>query len=270
MARLTGPEIKRRMSNTSFGISLIKKLTKKQAFYLLYLLDKIGICADLRPDIVISPFASSCLGPNSYDVHLAPVLKVRKDSIPDGMIPAIAYDEKTLKDIKPENGDRLWYENAQYWEDARHNPHKYDKQNLAYLQDTKNPGEYIEISIPEQGLILNPRFTYLGCTAEYTETRNLFPSIDGKSTIGRNFLSIHQTAGDGDDGFCGHWTLEITVDANNPVVIYPYMQIGQLYWDKTTGKKTSYANGKHNYNKQEGPTPPAKIKIQPEIFYKVR
>lgn len=262
MTRLTGKEIERQMSYNLFGIPLSKKATSS----LRYVLGTFNISIDLRPNIVITPFDPNCLGPNSYDVHLYPVLKVRKNAIPRGMLPAIPYDKDELDKINYENGDRMWFENAQAWEDARLNPHKYDIANLKYLQNPLVPAEYTEIIIPETGLILNPRFAYLGCTAEYTETRNLFPSIDGKSTIGRNFLCIHQTAGDGDDGFCGQWTLEIKNNLDGPVVVFPYMRIGQLYWDETSGIKTSYADGTHHYNGQNGPTEPAPIKIEPNIF----
>ena len=42
--------------------------------------------------------------------------------------------------------------------------------------------------------------------------------IEGRSSIGRLGLFIHVTAGFGDVGFCGYWTLEMF--AVQPIRIY--------------------------------------------------
>lgn len=99
------------------------------------------------------------------------------------------------------------------------------------------------IKIPEEGYVLMPNVLYLGRTNEYTETYNFVPGIDGRSSIGRLGIEIHRTAGFGDVGFKGTWTLEIT--AVMPVRIYPNEQIGQLYYEEITGKPTLY-NGRYN------------------------
>ena len=46
-------------------------------------------------------------------------------------------------------------------------------------------------------------------TEEYTETHAHVPFLEGKSSTGRLGIDIHATAGKGDVGFCGNWTLEI-------------------------------------------------------------
>jgi dCTP deaminase len=61
---------------------------------------------------------------------------------------------------------------------------------------------------------------------EYTETYCAVPVLEGKSSIGRLGISVHQTAGFGDVGFCGHWTLEISVLM--PIRVYAGMPIGQI------------------------------------------
>jgi deoxycytidine triphosphate deaminase len=110
------------------------------------------------------------------------------------------------------------------------------------------------------GLILSPYIGYLGSTIEHTETRNLFPYIDGKSSIGRNFILNHHTAGRGDDGFCGQWTLEIRT--MYPTVVYPYMRIGQIYYDEFLGQRMPYnRNERSHYNGQLGPTPAAVVPV---------
>ena len=129
--------------------------------------------------------------------------------------------------------------------------------------------ETVDIKIPDTGLILSPTIGYLGSTLEYTETRNLFPYIDGKSSIGRNFILNHHTAGRGDDGFCGEWTLEIRT--LYPTVVYPYMRIGQIYYEEFIGDRKPYnKNTTSHYNGQRGPTPAAPIPIDRFLKDKTR
>ena len=68
-----------------------------------------------------------------------------------------------------------------------------------------------EFEIPEQGYVLQPNVLYLGSTNESTYTANYAPFIEGRSSIGRMGICVHITAGFGDIGFNGTWTLEITV-----------------------------------------------------------
>ena len=223
---LTGPEIKKRMMGEN-------------------------------PDIVIKPFDDRCLGSNSYDLHLADTLRVYKHTLPDGMKPAIEYKGQNIV-----YSMRDWFENETIYKKFCKSPEKYDIRNPRYLIDPTNPThhETIDIKIPERGLILSPDVGYLGSTVEYTETRNLFPYIDGKSSVGRNFILNHHTAGRGDDGFCGEWTLEIRV--LYPTVVYPYMRIGQIYYEEFKGKRMPYDKNPHShYNGQRGPTAAAIIPI---------
>ena len=73
----------------------------------------------------------------------------------------------------------------------------------------KLPNKTKKIIIPEEGLILEPGKLYLGRTVEYTKTDKFVPMLEGRSSIGRLGLFIHVTAGFGDIGFSGFWTLEI-------------------------------------------------------------
>ena len=87
-----------------------------------------------------------------------------------------------------------------------------------------NTIEYFEI--PDEGIVLEPSKFYLGVTLEYTETHAHVPFLEGKSSTGRLGIDIHATAGKGDVGFCGNWTLEIS--CKQPVRVYKGMPIGQL------------------------------------------
>lgn len=98
----------------------------------------------------------------------------------------------------------------------------YDQGSL----DIKQPANIRRFEIPEEGYTLTPGVLYLASTLEYTETHGLVPVMHGKSSIARAGITIHQAAGFGDVGFCGHWTMEITTVL--PVRVYPGIPIAQL------------------------------------------
>lgn len=114
------------------------------------------------------------------------------------------------------------------------------------LLDPKKKLETTEIKIPERGYILQPGVLYLGSTVEHTETHKFVPMIEGRSSWGRLGLYIHVTAGFGDVGFCGHWTLELSVV--QPLFIYPNVEICQIFYHTIQGRYTPYHSDKYQYN----------------------
>lgn len=112
------------------------------------------------------------------------------------------------------------------------------------------------LSIPESGLVLQPNRLYLGRTVERTETHNLVPMIEGRSSIGRLGLFVHVTAGFGDVGFCGYWTLEMF--AIQPVKIYPGVAICQIFYHQVCGDIVEYRSDKYQNNHD----------IQPSLLYR--
>ncbi len=150
-----------------------------------------------RGAIVIEPFAPSSLGTNSYDVHLAKMMKV--------------YAPKLIRTL-----------------DAVHHLPEGVIQQYGVELDCHTPNATTEIEIPDEGYVLQPNVLYLASTIEYTESREYLPLLNGKSSIGRLGLSIHVTAGTGDVGFKGHWTMELFVI--HPLRVYAGMAIGQLLW----------------------------------------
>ncbi len=122
--------------------------------------------------------------------------------------------------------------------------------------DMKKPNPSEKIIIPEEGYLLKPGILYLGRTLEYTETFNLVPMLEGRSSIGRLGMYVHVTAGFGDVGFKGFWTLEISVI--HPLVIYPNVQICQIFYHTVEGEITEYKSGKYQANSG----------IQPSLLYK--
>lgn len=122
--------------------------------------------------------------------------------------------------------------------------------------DMKKPALTEKIIIPESGFHLQPGILYLGRTLEYTETFGLVPMLEGRSSIGRLGMYVHITAGFGDVGFKGFWTLEISVI--HPLIVYPGVEICQIFYHTVEGEVTEYNSGKYQANKG----------IQPSLLYK--
>jgi dCTP deaminase len=99
--------------------------------------------------------------------------------------------------------------------------------------DAKKHNTIAHFEIGDDGFVLQPNMLYLGVTQEYTETHNHVPFLEGKSSTGRLGIDIHATAGKGDVGFCGNWTLEISV--KQPVRVYHGMPVGQLIYFPVDG-----------------------------------
>ncbi len=125
------------------------------------------------------------------------------------------------------------------------------------ILDMKKPPTVREILIPEEGLVLQPGRLYLGQTMERTKTVNgLVPMLEGRSSIGRLGLYIHVTAGFGDVGFDGFWTLELS--CIQPIRIYAGVDIGQIYYHTLLGDYVEYGkNGKYFANQG----------VQPSMLY---
>ncbi|MCQ2454044.1 MAG: dCTP deaminase [Clostridia bacterium] len=122
--------------------------------------------------------------------------------------------------------------------------------------DMKHPNAYHRIEIPEDGLVLQPGKLYLGRTVEHTRTMNYVPMLEGRSSVGRLGVCIHITAGFGDVGFNGFWTLELY--CVQPVRIYPNVDICQIYYHTIDGDYELYTSNKYNNNES----------IQPSMMYK--
>lgn len=143
------------------------------------------------------------------------------------------------------------------------NPNSYNlslhNQMLVYENDTldmKKCNATRTITIPEEGLLLQPNKLYLGRTNEYTKTNSYVPMLEGRSSTGRLGLFIHVTAGFGDVGFSGYWTLEIF--CIQPIIIYPNVEICQIYFHSIQGDYELYKSGKYQNN----------TGIQPSLMYK--
>ena len=165
--------------------------------------------------IICEPYNQDLVNPNSIDVTLAPILRCYMET---------------------------------YWTDKKDvYPHSHWTRSMVLDIKKENKNESFEI--PESGFILYPGILYLGATNEKVGSDHYIPIITGKSSLGRYGINIHATAGLGDLGFKNVWTLEISVIM--PVIIYPNMPVGQIYFHEKSGecdmpydkKQTSKYNG---------------------------
>ena len=139
---------------------------------------------------------------------------------------------------------------------ARINPNSYNltlhNELMVYEEvvlDMAKANRVRRITIPEEGMVLSPNQLYLARTVERTVTHNLVPQIEGRSSIGRLGLFVHVTAGFGDVGFAGYWTLEMF--AVQPVRIYPGTEICQIFYHELTGAVEEYSSKyQHNHDIQ--------------------
>ncbi|MDD3821858.1 MAG: dCTP deaminase, partial [Bacilli bacterium] len=117
--------------------------------------------------------------------------------------------------------------------------------------ECKRPNKTKTIKIPEEGYVIQPGELYLARTVEYTETNNFVPLLNGRFSLAALGITIHITAGFGDNGFKGTWTLEIF--CIKPVRIYPNMRVGQLAYFPVIGEGNIKYKGK--YLNQKNVTP---------------
>lgn len=92
-----------------------------------------------------------------------------------------------------------------------------------------------------KGWVLHPGILYLMHTEEQICTTKYVPVLDGKSSIGRLGIQVHITAGFGDPGFDGQYTLEVIT--THPVRIYPGMRFCQMRFHEMKGAFQDYQKG---------------------------
>ncbi len=93
-------------------------------------------------------------------------------------------------------------------------------------------------AINDAGWVLHPGQLYLMHTVERVATTRYVPVLDGKSSIGRLGICVHLTAGYGDPGVDGQYTLEVT--AVHPVRVYAGMRFAQIRFHTLVGDGPLY------------------------------
>ena len=172
-----------------------------------------------KGNIVVEPFDPKFINPNSIDLHL---------------------------------GERMVSYAAQGRKPTRSGPVV-----LYSAIDSRNPPAVVDVPLNKDGAwLLLPGRLYLASTAEHTETRGFVPYVDGRSSMGRVGLFCHVTAGRGDNGFRGRWTLELVVV--EALLIYPGQRIAQLTYHTIRGREVMYGetdNSSGRYQDHEGASP---------------
>ena len=164
----------------------------------------------MNGNIKIDPFDPSRINPNSYNLRFCNTLKV--------------YKRKYYKTLEMVNGFQEWVRKEE-------------------PLDSHSNNETEDIIIPETGFVLEPNELYLGRTIELTGTDMYVPKIDGRSSTGRLGMQVHLTAGFGDIGFHGTWTLEITVPRR--LRVYPNDEICQVSFETVYGDTDYLYNGRY-------------------------
>ena len=126
-----------------------------------------------------------------------------------------------------------------------------------YVMDASEEPAVRRWKMSERGQVLAPGIGYLMHTRERIWTEQFVPVLDGKSSVGRLFIQVHITAGYGDPGFDGQYTLEVV--AVHPVRIYAGMRIAQMRFhelSESVSKERLYgAAGHYRGSLAEGPVP---------------
>jgi len=195
----------------------------------------------VTPSLSISPFDPAKVNPNSYNLTLHPELLVYMSNLRyvlDNIDLAILDDY-----ISP-----------------------YSKlTDFSFLDtksdifDTAEEPEFLTLHIPPDGILLHPDILYIGATNEVTKCVNLVPAIEGRSSVARAGISVHQTAGFGDNGYHGAWTLEIRssfptrVYADSEICQICFHEIGIAQHDLPCSKELPGPRYKGKYQGSSGP-----------------
>lgn len=103
------------------------------------------------------------------------------------------------------------------------------------------PGDFILGSAMERVDCTNPVLTHRPLHSPHVmDSRRYAQHYDGRSTMARIGIQSHVSAGYGDYGFNGAFTLEICNQGTRPVRLLPGMRIGQIYFDEVVGQVDLY------------------------------
>lgn len=189
-------------------------------------------------EITIDPYDPRLVGPNSVDCRLHKSLLVYEDG---------AEKQKIMDSWMRENEKRR----------ARCTKHAIPFHPSIpefglwppKILDMGKDNPTVELEIPDEGLVLWPGILYLGRTVERVGSDTKVPWCDGRSSVGRLGIHVHVTAGKGDTGWFGTFTLEIGV--MHPIRVYANRKpLCQVTFFDTVGDLEAY---KGRYQDQVAP-----------------
>jgi deoxycytidine triphosphate deaminase len=185
----------------------------------------------------IDPFDPKFAGPNSYDLHMGDTL-MRYARLGEGA------EERLYKVWTADDGGLIREFRGQ----------RASVGSYGGAIDSRFPPDLVEVPLIEAGdceggWLLKPGVLYIGRTRERTFSPDCAPAIAGRSSLGRLGVFCHVTAGLGDVGFNGTWTLELAVV--EPVILYPGGRYFQVTFSTALGEVAPYAG---RYQNQVEPT----------------
>jgi dCTP deaminase len=161
----------------------------------------LGKCSILksmdRGDIVITPFNPNNLGLMQYDVTLGDIIYRVKH---------VGALKQCFKNLLNRNGFCI------------------------DLGKDESKIRFKRIEANSSGFIIQSGETVLGCTNELigSNCANIVPVLETRSTLARNFVFSHVSAGVGDPGFKGSWTLELVNCFPYPIRLVPGQRVSQV------------------------------------------
>ena len=112
------------------------------------------------------------------------------------------------------------------------------KDKNLYMQEvlSDNIDKLRRISIPQSGLLLEPRKVYLTKTNERIKTNGFIPVLNGRNSLSMLGVSIELNSGYLEDNYDGEILLSIIV--TKPTIIYPNIDIGNLTFYRSLNEKS--------------------------------
>jgi len=94
--------------------------------------------------------------------------------------------------------------------------------------------EYVEREFYREHYVIQPGDFVLAQTFEYIALpHNVVGLLEGRSSIGRQGLMVHATAGVVDPGFSGHLVFELANVGKMPILVYPLMRVARMTFLRT-------------------------------------
>lgn len=150
--------------------------------------------------------------------------------------------------------------------------------NAGYTVDPRVPSslQWASHTMGTEGVLLRPRDFVLGAARErfdcdepltldapfedYVNVRQrrawFVQMYEGRSSCGRLGLASHITAGFGDYGFKGAFTLELYNHSPFDIRIFPGMRIGQVAFEEISPPSAGYQGAYSGINHNDGPVAP--------------
>jgi dCTP deaminase len=128
--------------------------------------------------------------------------------------------------------------------------------NTGQIIDTHETNEQPYRSFTADSIVIESGESILATTYEtITLPADLAADAVGRSSLGRLFVSVHETAGFCDPGYSGEITLEMTNENPNPVRLHVKDRICQLVLKQLSSEAMRpYGHEKSQYQDQSGAT----------------